>query len=151
MRNRSKSLWMLVAVAGCAFVARGPGASPAAPSCSDQQEATRWMSYLTPEFTNPESAHAAFRVRLGLQRVDSTAVIQAVTDPGICADVFAVAGPELSRLSFPFRLAIVRVGPYYAVAVVDATPPNGIVYDARTRVWILDASTLRVLHDNILM
>jgi hypothetical protein len=109
------------------------------------------MSHLTPEFTGTDSAHVEFRTELGLQRVDSAAVIEAVTDPQICSEVYAVAGPKLSRLPFPFRLAIVRLGPYYAVSVVNATPPNGIVYDARTLVWILDASTLQVLHDDILM
>jgi hypothetical protein len=98
------------------------------------------------------SADAEFRGRLDLQRVDSSAVIEPVTAPQICTDVYNVAGPKLSRLPFPFRLAIVRLGQYYAVAVIDATTStSGIVNDARTLVWILDASTLQVLHDNILM
>jgi hypothetical protein len=153
MRSQLKVRGILLGVAVCVLAAASPRAGDAVdPSCSGEQEVLMYMRDLKPRFTGADSADAEFRGRLDLQRVDSAALIEAITDTQTCSAVYDVVGPKLSRLPVPFRLAIVRLGQYYAVAVINATPPiAGIVDDSRTLVWILDASTLQVLHDNILM
>ena len=119
---------------------------------SDTSEAREWAELVAASFLGGEEENLEFRQATGLERVDSTAVIGAITDPAICSAIASALQTELAAQGYPYRLVSLEIGPYYVVAAIDTTPPpEGVIVSGRTLVFVLAKTDLSFLVDNWLM
>lgn len=156
MSNRRNALTpilfsVLTATASASHVGRAQTPNTGG-SCSDPAETMSWAGSVADRFRGLEEGQIEFRQMHGFERLDSTAVVEPVTDEERCGRIAAQVRAHLPSQMFPYWLRIAQIGPYYVVAVVNTMPPPpGREWTGRALVMVLRVQDLAVLADRMLM
>jgi hypothetical protein len=116
--------------------------------CGSPAEAAEGVEWLRPRFVASDTLYVHYRTANGLQQLDSTAVMEGVSDPTICVALSAKLHEEMPTwrtwsdvwASATWVEHYLRFGPYYVV-VVSEVPRAGVV-GGSSEIVMYDVQTL---------